>query len=265
MTRFAFLISEGRCGTHLLRSILAQEDWIADLGETFNQDLARIVEHDFTRFLDRYITANPQWKMVADEADRVFTTYLGYLKNQYKTNWILIDIKFSQLRILDWPPTKLYALPRVLRHILHGDHAIVRLSRTDLLAQCASLALAQQTGEWHRLVETASTRSPRLRLAPQQVLSQLNGYRASEQLTDAWLNGREVAHLKYETMMDGNRLAQEARAGLERVFQLPLSRTASAGTTKIAPPLRELVENLDEVLAVLDGTEFQNLKDVYAA
>ncbi len=90
--------------------------------------------------------------------------------------------------------------------------------------------------------------------------------RHADFVPNQWIGGHpRTARINYETMLDGDRLSLAARRDIGEVLGVKLSPDAAAGTVKLAPPLRQLVENVDEVLERLAGTPFAWLRLLHGA
>lgn len=262
----AFILARGRSGTHLLRSFLSQHPQIEVINEVFNQDLARRLPHNFNDFLVSYMAANPEWRMSGEQADAIISAYFEHLAKSAERRIVAVDVKHDQLRLLDWPSITLRAIPRLLDFIAGKDNPIIRVVRNDVLAQHASLLLAYATGQW-QLPKSKGEQAPvarSIRLQPRSVLGMLRDWRATEDAIDGWLHKRpNTITVTYETMLDGDRLADEPRKSIGELLGVELAPEAVAGTVKIAPPLRDYVENLDEVLDSLRDTPFAWLIDLH--
>ncbi len=258
--KLAFVLGSARSGSHLLRSFLYQEKSIRALGEVFNQDLARRAPMNFNDFLISYLKDHPDWRMSDKEADTILSGYFQWIVRETDQPNVVIDVRNGQLGILDWPPLPYAGPSRLLQFIAQPDHPIILLIREDKLSQYASLVLAHRTGQWSQ-GRGAVTAPKSLRLDPDKVLDALKAVEASEAMLNQWIVGHpRTARINYETMLDGDRLSLAARRDIGEVLGVKLSPDAAAGTAKLAPPLREFVENLDEILERLDGTPYSWLR-----
>ena len=66
-----------------------------------------------------------------------------------------------------------------------------------------------------------------------------------------------TAWLYYETLFEGAGLSSSARTEIERVAGRSLDPAISSGTQKIAPPPEQLIDNYDEIRALLKGTPYE--------
>ncbi len=263
----AFVLGPGRSGSHLLRSFLSQHNSVSAVSEVFNQDLARRLPFNFNDFLSAYFKEHPDWRMRHDQAESILEAYFEWLAREAQGSTVVVDVKDDQLRILDWPSASYTAPSQLLRFIRKPIHPVIRLIREDKLSQYASVVLAQRTGRWSRATsDTAVANTPSIKLQPDAVLEALADIQAAEAAIEKCFAGRaRVARVTYETMLDGDKLSASVRCDIEEALGLKLPPDAIAGTAKLAPPLRNLVENLDEILERLDGTPFSWLRLLHGA
>ena len=252
------IIATGRSGTHALRSILRQENWITCLDEVLNPELQRKIPGNITEFLDKMFRLMPDWKLNGSTARYLIKEYFTYLQNIAKDCVPLIDIKNEQLRILDWWLELGKNKPLFLKQIMYNDYPIIQLTRQNVLAQYASIKLAVQTNEWVRnKYKVSKNETP-----PEYIFENLDKYAgANRQFSNWFSNYPRTACLTYETLLDGARLSTSARTEIERVVGRTLDPTITADTQKIAPPLSQLIKNFDEIKELLKGTPYEKYLD----
>lgn len=255
-----FILATGRSGTHAVRSVLEQETWIHSFNELFNPDQQRMIDGDFTRFLDRMIRLTPNWAMNGDNADTFLKQYFEYLKALAGERVPLVDIKDEQLRIMDWPVTRVSEPPVLLRHIIASGNPIVRITRRDWLAQYLSLILAMETKRWVSYERKQNEPAPRICVDRNGLFDALRAYEASEELLKAWLAGHSrTVFLHYEDLFDQGGLSTHCRTSVETVLKCALSPSLTPLTHKIAPAPTELIANMEEVRTWLADTKYAHL------
>ena len=240
------LLSMPRSGTHFLRAAIAAGGAIVNLDEPFNPDLGDR-PYRFDRFLRSEIAADPAWRMDAKGADAVLARYFKRLVREGNGSPVLIDIKDDELRIVEWPATGASAEPRVMRHILKAGYPIVRLERRDLLAQYASVQRAMLTGDW---VMTDGTRpgGPSLRLDYELARRHMAMTGDTCHNVRRWIRShRPVLSLTYETLIADDRLTEAARDALSAFLGTAVVDDRTPMPRKLAPPLDQLIANLDEI------------------
>ena len=255
-----FILATGRSGTHAVRSVLAQESWIQNFNEVFNPDQQRTIEGDFTRFIDRMIRISPDWVMNAANADTFLHQYFEYLKRLADERVPLVDIKDEQLRIMDWPVTRVSEPPRLLRQIIASGEPIIRMTRRNWLAQYISLRLALETKLWASYEKRQNESVPKFRLDKGELLGALRAYEASETLMQGWLASHpHTVFLSYEELFRQGSLSESCRMAIEKVLGASLTPAVSPLTHKLAPPPTDLIANVDEVRGWLADTDYAHL------
>jgi len=261
--KFLIVLAMPRSGTHFLRSALSKGADIVNLDEPFNPTLTRKLGFSFFRFL-RALLKEPDWRFDAATADRTLGAFFGKMAEHAPDKRLLIDIKDEQLRIADWPPANVSGPPRLLSFILDNDFPIVRVKRRDLLAQYASYELATQSGRWVSNQEPGRHQREisTLRLDPDKAIRHMKAVAADDEAVERWLSGYpRLLHLSYEEMIDRGRLSETARQGIGRLTGMPISGDILPEPEKMAPPLRELVTNFDEVLDALDKAGLAHFRE----
>ncbi|MEX2297752.1 MAG: hypothetical protein WD715_10070 [Dongiaceae bacterium] len=264
--RFLIILAMPRSGTHFLRSALSKGAEIVNLDEPFNPDLTRKLQFSFGRFLRNRVRREADWRHDAATAEIALGTFFGKMAEHAPDKRLLVDIKDEQLRIADWPPTPVAGPPRLLSFIIRNKFPIVRMTRRDLLAQYASYELATQSGRWVSNQEPGQHQREisALRIEPDKAIRHMEGVAADDAAVEQWLSGYpQMLRLTYEEMIVGGRLSDTARRGIERLTGLSISGDVVPEPEKMAPQLRDLVTNLDEVLDTLSNTSLSHFPEQY--
>jgi hypothetical protein len=146
---------------------------------------------------------------------------------------------------------------RTLSALHRKGWKIIHLRRRNIVRQAASLLIARKTGEWHREAQE-DAHHQKVLLDCREFLGQIRGQRNITAKEDALL--RKYPHLSvdYEPFCRTGGYQETS----ERIFEC-LGLSPCVVTTKFlrmhAGPLREYIENYDEVVRVLDGTEYGSL------
>jgi hypothetical protein len=245
-TELIVLLSMPRSGTHFLRSVIATGTGIAVLDEPFNPDLHGR-SYRFEDVLRAEIADNPGWRFDGPTADALLDRYFDRLAAEGHGRSVLVDIKDDQLRCLDWPATLTTGVPRILRHVLKAGYRIIRLERRNLLAQYASVSRAMATGEWVRQGPAKGT-GPVLTLDYGAARHHMVETAATARKVNTWIAGQpHRLSLAYETLIERDRLAADARDELAAFLGMPISEPPAPMPSKLAPPLEALVANLSEI------------------
>ncbi len=259
-----FMISSGRSGTHAIRSILNQFDHLKVYEETFNQDMQRQTEGDFTRFLDRLIKINSDWSLSAKFADEAITKYFEYLKSLSSNKTAVIDIKDEQLRLLDWPVIGLNKPPRLLNHIIKSGMPILRFTRKNRLAQCCSLMIAQRTGVWSvSNKQNITEKQMYLTINKEDLLRDLEGFEKSEELIDQWTAGlSQLTKFNYEDSFINGAASDHLKLKIKDHLGLEISENIPPSSVKIVNGYQKYIINFDEVTEWLKDTPFRKYLDM---
>ncbi|MEX2199924.1 MAG: hypothetical protein WD711_00900 [Dongiaceae bacterium] len=264
--RFLIILAMPRSGTHFLRSALSKGADIVNLDEPFNPDLSRKLKFSFVRFLRDRMRKGTGWRLDAATAGKALDDFFGTMAEHAPDRRLLVDIKDEQLRIADWPPSPVAGPPRLLSFIMDSGLPVVRVTRRDLLAQYASYELATQSGRW------ASNQEPgrhqrdisALRIDPEKAIRHMKDVVADDAAVENWLAGYpHLLRLTYEELIDGGRLSDAARQGIERLAGMAISGDTVPEPEKMAPQLRDLVTNLDEVLDALSKTNLSHYGELH--
>lgn len=223
----------------------------------------REIPGNLTDFMDRMLRLMPDWKLNDTTAEVLIEDYLTYLQNLAVDCVPLIDIRDEHLRLLDWPGELGKDKSLILCQIMDRGYPILRLMRHNWLAQYASYELVLQTREWTRYSSAdIKNQSIKLHIDPSRLLGALDYHASREKQGRLWFSGYpRTAWLYYETLFDGTRLSSSARTEIERVLGRSLDPTFSVGTQKIAPPLKQLIENYTEIQTLLKGTPYEEFLD----
>lgn len=258
---FVVILAMARSGTHLLRSLLGQESWIDCVNEVFNHSTHVQNSRHFARFFAREVSADPHFELSANRAVSVLDGYFRSLQEPHRgTRSILLDVKEETLRILDWPVTGLGDPPRLLSFMLDRQFSVIRMRRRNLLAQLASLQLAIANDEWSRNKGQGGVGLTRIRIEPDDIVAQLSWRLSAEKKLDDWVSAKvPVTTLFYEDLLGPNGgLSSMTRETLGTFLGRDLNPDLLPGTEKLAPPLRRLIANFDEVARRLIGTRFED-------
>jgi hypothetical protein len=153
--------------------------------------------------------------------------------------------------------------PRLLSFMLDRQFSVVRMRRRNLLAQLASLQLAIANDEWSRNKAQGGVDNQgltRIRIEPDDIVAQLSWRLSAEKKLDDWVLGKvPVTTLFYEDLLGPNGgLSSLTRETLGTFLGRDLDPNLLPGTEKLAPPLRRLIANFDEVARRLIGTRFED-------
>lgn len=139
------------------------------------------------------------------------------------------------------------ALCGPLRHV-----RVVLTIREDMIAHYGSLKRAQATGQWHSWGKGGST-GGRLRLDPKEFAAHVRRYREIHQVLLGLLERRDGLLVRYEQDILGNLPGLAGR--LFDYVGIPRLEPDWFMAQKVAPPVEDYIENLDELRARLESMD----------
>jgi LPS sulfotransferase NodH len=190
----------------------------------------------------------------------IFDLYLEYLVTSEKLERYFLDIKYTSWHHLNDYWWAFNQRPHLLRDVIRREFPIVHLKRENLFALYCSQMLADRTRVWWTMENHANS-DERLAIDGPHCLRFLEDMRAIERLFDRWLYGYPVHELRYEKLLAPGGFSTEVEQTFVEVYGMAPSSPLSTVYRKVTPPLRDLVENADEVLTALRGTEFQSMAE----
>ncbi len=195
---------------------------------------------------------------IADAADLL----LDQLRKKAEGQIVLADIKLNQLYIGEGWYHQTASTPRMI-YKLAKMGKIIFLRRRNLVRSVISALRAEQSGVWHDW--KGSTLPPvKLKVNADQLLRQVIAMDRGLVAADGWLSGdpKTVLRVHYEDLFDAKTLAcnRQAfdkiatfaglKAGIE--WHSPLSKIGTQ-------PLRDIIENFDEVREKLLPTKYASM------
>jgi len=258
------ILSAGRSGSHLLRSFFQPSAAILNIGEFLNPAVAT---HDPSY---AFWTAENQSfleRLAAVRTDprgphSIFRDYAAWLVAEAAPRTLLADMKYDNVGPFDALWRKADEAPPPLAGFLAKDAIILHLVRRNPLAQFCSLQRAVKTAEWVRSAVPqrdggVQVRPARLDLKTAGLIERLQRIKLCKTIAGYWIAGaRAKLTLTYEDLLDGDRLAGPIRDAIGALVGGGIDLGGRAGTVKIAPPLAELIANVDAVRAALAESEF---------
>jgi hypothetical protein len=164
--------------------------------------------------------------------------------------WAAVSAKTTgDLVGLKLPQSSLKSHPRSGELIEPKDVDLIRMRRTNRLAQYVSVLMALDSGVWQSSDGAYGER--RLHVDPERCISTLRNLERRDAALDRLAAGHRVFELSYEELVRGDGLEDvQAFLGVE---PQPLSSPYEQLRTL---PLRAVIENYDELAAALERTPF---------
>lgn len=253
------VVASGRTGTNLLRSLIRQDQRFFNVGEFLNPTHAAGPGNFWGK---PHLFQAREFNAVSDRHGRfrVLQDYVAELIAENPNKHVLADFKYGNAGVVDrnWRPAD--HTPDILISFMKVGANFIHLRRKNVLEQFCSHELAVETEIW---VERVGTPKPKI-LEDHKIVVDTDGLVRDLQrielrvtIADAWLeNSNRVLETWYEDILVDGELSPKLRAELNELTGVELDTTGIPGTQKIAPPLKELIANYDEVCETLHGTEF---------
>lgn len=254
MAKISILLSHERSGSHLAGEFIGSLEGYRMVDEVCNPGALKPSKHaeSFHRFRYDYVLSDstyslePSRKGHSDFIDAFFA-HLLRLKAPHD---IAIDIKYGHVQNFEWwwcPPLE---RPFLLSFCEQNDVGIVHLYRENVVEATVSSAIADQRKIWHSWEAGADAGiAKKFKLNVAGIVHRAKLLEQQTQLYKGWTAKSRRIEVTYDEISAGlgqdgpveTRLSEFLGSKPKRPFQ-PRHR-------KLTPPLREVVENFDELVA----------------
>jgi hypothetical protein len=255
-----FIIASPRSGSHALRSILGQESLIKNFGEVFNHDTQHVIPGNFSEFFLKEIDKKREWKYNSKTSSELIKVYISYLKFLAANKMPLLDVKDGHLRCLDWPgPNReLNSRPLLLETITNLNFPIIRLTRSNWLAQYISEFFAIRSNVWVLNHEQNNKKNDSVYISKDSLQNRFMEFEHNEILVAKWLNRyQNFIDIKYEDMLLNSSLTLRTRQLIGSLLGFELNNSLKSTTFKILPSPRDTISNYQEVCDWLKDSEYR--------
>jgi hypothetical protein len=152
--------------------------------------------------------------------------------------------------------------PRTRRYFgHHTEIRVIHLRRDNLLKQYVSKISAQKRfagGPWST---TRSLSVLSLRISPERAIKEMQRMRDLFQKHEQLFSRHSKIELVYETMIDGQYLSDETTIAIADLLELNPAPMRATSVKANPDKLELLIENYDQVVHELRGTEFERFLD----
>jgi LPS sulfotransferase NodH len=253
--RLIVLISHERSGSHFLTDMLTSAADVGSVDEVcnFNAVNPQTSKASFLRFrYDRQIES-PEFALKPDSETltKLLDSYFDHLASFVKADRIWIDIKYGHVHNFEigwWPSER---RPFLLSYLQSRHIKIVHLTRKDALAAAISAYVGERTGVWHVKTETPEHSVPRIKIPPLKIAHDAIGLEREKDNFFAWLAENSCFHVEYEQLTSSEQMRNATMTDLCAFLGLQAGPDFPSTHRKVTPPLRETVENYDELLRVV--------------
>ncbi len=247
-----------RSGTNLLRDIISGTGDYVNANEIFlppGQTGRQTQPFNFWRVMDGIgLRSGPPTSRL--QAEAAFAEYMRIVSERAGGKGLCIDIKHAHIASLGEQNGEKLLFP-----VLAGLGAcFIHLRRRNILEQVASHRRALLTKEWIRndwLLSHRPVQDVRITFDMNKLINELTWHEKSQQqLLDLVLPFDPLV-LHYEDLLEDGKPSHLLRESLASVMQLHVREDYEPSLMKISPPLDHLVENMEEVRRILQGTRFE--------
>ena len=267
------LLARQRSGTNSLRHVLNAHPDIACLPEVFHPTPApadRLAPRtNYFNFLEQHPRYTIRDVLTSREAQRkVFLDYVAYLRRFSDQQFLLIDVKYNSTHHMDGPWRPISAEPTLFSFIRQYKLRVLNLRRRNYLRYYLSRVKASQTRKWTVRERSGGSQEPppvtdfSVVLPMDELMPLLKLCRAEDELVDhSFAHYRPYLAVEYEDLFP--RLgAPASEVQLERLtdwldidWAFPSTRPQYRKQAHL--PLRDTIDNYEEVEEALRGTEFE--------
>lgn len=258
-----FLFAEPRSGTHLLRGILCSGPDVEDLSEVFNLHIDQKQPQNFFPFFEDRVRRSPEFlRPVRELRAQVFDEYMEFLGTMTKRPFGLVSVPYNQTQHLNLAWQYPDDIPNLLRLVKTRHYPVVHLVRRNLLERYCSLKLAMVTKKW---VSRSTNPDKDVQIEPihldvEKLVNDLAKAQMRINFFEWCLDDHDrLLPLTYEDILVGGGLNHGIYDKLCTLLGAKITVGSEPTTRKMAPPLRQLVANYDEVVRTLAGTPFAGL------
>jgi LPS sulfotransferase NodH len=272
MSTICILVGAPRSGTSALGDAVTRSFGAVWPQEIFNKEHADPTldyrssqnarqRYNFFNFRHELLQADARLSYPSKENQRaIFERYVDYLVTDGNGARYLLDIKYSSWHHLNHYFHFPYQEPYLLDLIRKHGFSIVHLKRRNLFALYCSLRLAEQTNVWWT-DGTLKVPGQRLAINLGDCRRSLTEIALAQSTFDAWFALFDVRILVYEDLFVGQELCEEVKGIFADIYGALPNAPLVTKHRKIASPLREVVQNSDQVLAALHDTPFQAMAE----
>jgi hypothetical protein len=254
VTKISLLLSHERSGSHLAGEFIGALENYRMVDEVCNPGALKPNTHkeSFHRFKYDYILADPSYSLEPSRKGHsdFVNAFFEYLRSVKSPHDIAIDIKYGHVQNFEWwwwPPLE---RPYLLAFCEQNDIGIVHLYRENVIEATVSSAIADQRKIWHSWEAGADARvSQKYKLNIKALMHRAKLLEQQSQLFKRWTGSNRKLEITYEELAAGigRGGAIESRIG-EFLGSKP-RRAFEPRHQKLTPPLRDVVENFEELKA----------------
>jgi hypothetical protein len=245
------LLSHERSGSHLIGEFIATVADFRMYDEVCNPDAVKPTKHteSFFRFRHDALLKDPSMLLApSSQKHREFVkAYFSYLLSLSRTPKIAVDIKYGHVHNFElfwWPILERPALFNICEQ---ENIRIVHLYRENVVEATVSALVASKRKVWHSWQAGSETAMSRFKLPVHEVVKKARLLEQQTAWFRDWTGKNAKLAITYEQIASelgkGGALDKTITGFLGASLKTPFKPRVQ----KLTPPLREVVENFEEL------------------
>ncbi|MBV9991207.1 MAG: hypothetical protein JOZ72_07920 [Alphaproteobacteria bacterium] len=257
MAKTSILLSHERSGSHLVGEYIGSLENFRMVDEVCNPGAVRPGKHpeSFHRFRYDYILKDESYLL--DPSRQRHVDFCGgffdHLRRLKAPNDIAIDIKYGHVQNFEWWWCPVLERPFLLTLAQEIDIGIVHLYRENVVEATVSSLIADKRKVWHSWEAGADRPPERYNLPVPAIVYRAKLLERQTALYKDWSARNRKLSLTYEEVSAGLEDGGEAQSRLNAFLGSKPKRAFKPKHRKLTPPLREVVENYDELKRACDA------------
>lgn len=250
-----------RSGTTALHNKLDQHQQITSFGEVFH--FTAPGRHYYKTWLDDNNIRASELLAIGSHL-KIFERYVTFLLEETDAEYIVLDVKYPYLNCINSITHGLMIPPATIQLIKEHSIPVFHVIRRNLLRVYVSTEVSLKYNVWNVRKDEKYTKPGSISIDTDIMLKSLrNRAREIEQVNTLLAGHSRLQNMYYEEMYrsEGG-FRDEAVDQIFAFLNLENNLDGESRLRKInKAPLSEIIENFDETIEALKGTEFENLID----
>lgn len=254
--RLVVMLSHERSGSHFVANMLRSSGKLVSVDEVcnFNAVDPSRSRLSFFRFRHEYQLKNPElaYRPESQSLTAFCDRYFAHLLASTKAAKVLVDIKYGHVHNFEigWWPSE--TRPFLAKYLESRNVAILHLVRRDPVAATVSNFVAKKTGVWHRHAEmsggqeTPETQRKKYTVPSKKIVHDALALQRENDNFFDWLSTNRCCHIAYEDCSRESHRKDTMKAVFGFLGLGPQADYPSS-LVKVTPPLKDVVENYDEL------------------
>lgn len=251
------LLSHERSGSHLVGEFLSSLTDFKVFDEVCNPDAVK-PEHfleSFYRFKYDTIVRDPQFLLNPTRQGHFafVEAYFKQLLALRAPHNVAVDIKYGHVQNFEWWWWPMLERPTLLNICEASGIGVIHLFRENVIEATVSSMIADRRKVWHSWQANAETMSQTFRLPVQEIIRRAKLLEKEIQWFRKWTKKNNRIEITYERV--SAELGHNGQLDAELAIFLGGAPTAPFRPRyqKLTRPMREVLENFDELKAACEG------------